>query len=72
MHFKMFLSGNFLLNLIVLVALLQLVNAVAKEGSGQGGFMAAMEKCFAMIMDYIKKMFGGEGAGAYANKAAAA
>uniref|UniRef100_A0A0K8RKE7 Secreted protein n=1 Tax=Ixodes ricinus TaxID=34613 RepID=A0A0K8RKE7_IXORI len=68
----MFLSGNFLLNLIVLVALLQLVNAVSKEGSGQGGFMAAMEKIYAMIMDYIKKMLGGESGGAYASKAAEA
>ncbi|EEC16584.1 hypothetical protein IscW_ISCW024775 [Ixodes scapularis] len=72
MHFKMFLSGNFLLNLIVLVVLLHLVHATAAGGSGQGGFMAAMEKIYAMIMDYIKKAFGDEGGGAYAKNAAAA
>ncbi|KAM7282080.1 hypothetical protein ISCGN_002235 [Ixodes scapularis] len=72
MHVKMFLSGNFLLNLIVLVALLQLVNAISKEDSGQGGLMAALEKIYTMIMDYIKNMLGGAGGGAYANKAAAA
>ncbi|KAM7289137.1 uncharacterized protein ISCGN_029270 [Ixodes scapularis] len=72
LHFNMFRSGKFMLSIIVLVALLQLVYAVSKEGTGQGGFMASMEKVFAMIMDYIKKMFGGEGGGAYAKKAAAA
>ncbi|CAN7980479.1 unnamed protein product [Ixodes pacificus] len=68
----MFRSGKFLLNIIVLVALLQLANAFFNGDSGGGGIMASIGNAFNMLMEYVKKIFGGEGVGAYMKKAAEA
>ncbi|CAN8014270.1 unnamed protein product [Ixodes persulcatus] len=68
----MFRSGNFLLNITVLVALLQLVNALIEGGSGEGGLIASIKNAITMIMEYVKKMFSGEGFGAFMKKAAEA